>query len=400
MLAAAAVTPASTFISGVMNAMSCMVLDGQPALAQRLMSINGVPRREAMGFSTDRVLWQGIQDQWVGQSDGALAVELNQEASAPRVVAAPRVSTALGSAIIKIARAVKQSAPRMVLLPGGVDIIGAGETAAWHCFDPYKVAETPVTRAQYLSLAKVCGLKITLQYDRSDRVRHAIGNQADYPVVNVTSNSMYEYATWLSMLSGMIYRLPSRPEWERAARGPAVMLGKNMKRISAEMTIYHFWGSLYENAFLTGERGEEIIHDSDRLLRLMVDQQQCVSAYHAFGSQPLKLPHDRVRWCHDYVGPVIEFPSNAYGLYGMSGNIYETAFDQGRLVYLGGSHRTIDMAQLRVASALKLGLDEPHTFLPNITTGFRLVADSEASFAPQSLYSLLHIYSSAPSGLR
>jgi len=78
----------------------------------------------------------------------------------------------------------------------------------------YYIAKTPITNAQYAAFVQATG---------HERPRHwrwtNTAEKQDHPVVEVSWHDAVAYCKWLSEVTGKPYRLPSEPEWEKAARG-------------------------------------------------------------------------------------------------------------------------------------------------------------------------------------
>ncbi|MCM2265742.1 MAG: formylglycine-generating enzyme family protein [Desulfuromonadales bacterium] len=107
---------------------------------------------------------------------------------------------------------------------------------------------------------------------------------ADRPVINVSWQDAVDFTKWLSGKSGKTFRLPSEAEWEFAARGGA--------------TTKFPWG--------------------DEIGRNIANCKEC-------GSE----------WDDRMTAPVGSFAPNGYGLYDMTGNVYEWCLDARHDSYLG-----------------------------------------------------------------
>lgn len=125
----------------------------------------------------------------------------------------------------------------------------------------------------------------------------------DHPVVCVSWNDAQDYARWLSRRTGHTYRLLTEAEWEYAAR--------------AGTTTAYPWGNT-----ATHERAN---YGSD----------ECCSG----------LATGRDKWV--YTSPVGSFPSNAFGLYDMHGNVLQWVQDCFSSSYAGlptdGSANTVSV---------------------------------------------------------
>jgi formylglycine-generating enzyme required for sulfatase activity len=121
--------------------------------------------------------------------------------------------------------------PEMVLIPSGEFLMGSDPKKDVHAkaveqpqhtlhLSDYAIAKTPVTNAQYAAFLKATRhapprhWKILIFKRRSPP-----RGRDDFPVVNVTWQDARAYCRWLSEVTGKSYRLPTEPEWEKAARG-------------------------------------------------------------------------------------------------------------------------------------------------------------------------------------
>lgn len=114
--------------------------------------------------------------------------------------------------------------------------------------------------------------------------------RADRPVIHVSWEDAQAYAAWLSQKTGARYRLLSAAEWEYAARAGA------------------------DGAYAWGERP-----DRDMMNFGGPDCPPCTGET---GGRDVWLE----------TAPVAQFPANAFGLYDMSGNVYEWVEDCHTLV--------------------------------------------------------------------
>ena len=107
--------------------------------------------------------------------------------------------------------------------------------------------------------------------------------RGDRPVINVSWNDAQAYAAWLSRKTGKAYRLLSEAEWEYGARAGA--------------GTQYSWGSIASHEYAN------------------YGQDDCCGGFAA----------GRDQWI--YTAPVEAFPANAFGLYGMFGNVWEWVED-------------------------------------------------------------------------
>jgi formylglycine-generating enzyme required for sulfatase activity len=82
----------------------------------------------------------------------------------------------------------------------------------------YEIAHFPVTVAEYACFVRSGQLepKRVLLDGPSWKAQL---QQLDHPVVNVSWDDAQSYAKWLSLMTGVTWRLPTEGEWEKAARG-------------------------------------------------------------------------------------------------------------------------------------------------------------------------------------
>ena len=114
----------------------------------------------------------------------------------------------------------------MVLIPAGEFLMGSDpgldqaartdEYPQHRLYLPdYYMAKTPVTKAQYAAFVQATNYR---QPTRREDGQPPTDKQ-NHPVVYVGWDDAVAYCQWLSKSTGLVYRLPTEAEWEKAARG-------------------------------------------------------------------------------------------------------------------------------------------------------------------------------------
>lgn len=197
-----------------------------------------------------------------------------------------RITTVLlATAIAACSQHAEQAVPVPVMLdiPAGSFTMGAAQDADVQQGKPqfkvslhaFRLAETPVTFAQYDAFAQATGRDLPQD--------EGLG-RGTMPVINVSYEDMLAYIAWLNAEGAGGYRLPSEAEWEYSARGGT--------------TSAFYWGEepSPEQANIRGTGGRD-------------------------------------QW--EFTSPVKSFPANPWGLYDMAGNVWEMTADCRTADYLG-----------------------------------------------------------------
>lgn len=195
--------------------------------------------------------------------------------------------------------------PELALIPSGEFVMGSEDAdederpAHTVQLDDFMIGVQPVTNAEYARFVHATGWRAPAIYElplvvtaggaERERAFRAAGQpyvwldstppleRLDHPVTLVRWNDAVAYCAWLSDSTGRDFRLPTEAEWEKAARG-----GVDGKRYP--------WG--------------------DRLDRNMAN----------FLADPSQKGAQGTTRCRTY-------PSNGYGLFDMSGNVWEWVKD-------------------------------------------------------------------------
>ena len=115
------------------------------------------------------------------------------------------------------------------------------------------------------------------------------------PVVCISWNEAQAYAAWLSQRSGKRYRLLTEAEWEYAAR--------------AGSHTANYWGSDASQACAHANASDQDRADAHAYTRAVPDS------------------YFPCRDGHVHTAPVDAYGANAFGLYGMSGNVWQWVED-------------------------------------------------------------------------
>ena len=212
--------------------------------------------------------------------------------------------------------------PQMVVVPAGTFTMGspASEDGRFDnegplhrvSVDRFAVGMYEVTRGEYAAFVQATrrehgGGCFTLEVVSNDSggVRGSWVNDArvswrdqgqSHPVVCVTWHDARAYATWLSEVTGERYRLASEAEWEYAAR-------------AGTSTPFYWDGATAGRCRYS--------NSADRAFHQYMNQRDS-----RWG-----VPNDGCTDGSGYTSPVGSFSPNQFGLFDMSGNVYEWVED-------------------------------------------------------------------------
>jgi formylglycine-generating enzyme required for sulfatase activity len=77
------------------------------------------------------------------------------------------------------------------------------------------IMKYPVTNAQYYQFVQATGYKAPLFWSNGSY----LAEKANHPVVGVSYYDALAFCAWAGKVTGLPIRLPTEPEWEKAARG-------------------------------------------------------------------------------------------------------------------------------------------------------------------------------------
>ena len=184
----------------------------------------------------------------------------------------------------------------MCAIPSGTFIMGSPNTEKGRYGDiespqhkvniqSFYIGKYPITQAQWRVIASCLDLKV--ERDLNPEPSYFEGDNR--PVENVSWDDAVEFCTRLSKLTGRNYRLPSEAEWEYACRAETT-------------TPFYFGGTITTD--LVNYNGNYTYADA----------------------QKGQYRHQTT--------PVGQFPSNAFGLHDMHGNVWEWCADSWHYSYI------------------------------------------------------------------
>jgi len=176
--------------------------------------------------------------------------------------------------------------------------------------DAFWIDTHEVTNADYAAFVKATDATTPYQWGGPTPP----ANKADLPIYNVSWHDATAYCTWLGK------RLPTEAEWEKAARG------------GIEDSDYP-WGNEYETV------GEPPAAPAPAAPAAPAPDQPAAPVPPAAPVSPPAAPVISHAHSSSASGPrpVGSYPPNGYGLYDMSGNVWEWVSDWYDLYYYGVS---------------------------------------------------------------
>lgn len=118
------------------------------------------------------------------------------------------------------------SVPELAHVPSGWFWMGSDKTRdakadddempqCWLWLPGYWIGKYPVTNVQYLAFVRATDHKLPGSWINAQ----IPSGKTNHPVADVSWRDAKAYCRWLTTVTGLLYRLPTEAEWEKAARG-------------------------------------------------------------------------------------------------------------------------------------------------------------------------------------